>query len=327
LLKVLNGTIVQSYTIEIKKSLEEDIQDVLCTAIIEMRNRIQSTSKLIVVPVDIDFKLENVDYIVPKGGEKKKLLEMSYKNCIIYAQELEKRKIHENRESKSLMLDLQKELSLKSLPYHIECFDNSNLQGTNPSSSCIVFKDARASKKDYRHFNVKTVKGIDDFATIQEVVYRRYRRLIEEKKPLPNFIVIDGGKGQLNAAIESLNQLAILDKVEICGIAKRNEELIFSDRPNPIVLDRKSRALKLLQQVRDEAHRFGLKHHQNRRSKGTNKSQLENIPGIGKATIRKIYLNYRSVNQIDIDDFESFSKIVGKDKATKILGFLRTKTI
>ncbi len=325
-IRVVNGSIVQTYTQEIKNFFDDDTDEVLSSLIVETRKRVQSTSKNIVIPINVSFKIDGLKYFIPQKGEKKKILDLSLKNCIVYYQELTKKATGEAVLSQQLLEATKKELKLKETPFHIECFDNSNLQGSYPSSSCIVFRNAQPAKKEYRHFNVKTVIGPNDFATMQEVVYRRYKRMIFEGKSLPQLIIIDGGRGQLSAAFSALKELKVEKEIILCGLAKRNEEIFFHQMKNPIILDKKSQTLRLMQHIRDEAHRFGLKHHRNKRSINFTKSQLEQIKGIGKKTIQKLFLHYKSIDKISKDKIDNIAKLVGKDKALKISHFIKSKS-
>jgi excinuclease ABC subunit C len=285
-LKVSNGIIIQTQTFEVKKKMEETDGDLLSFAIAEVRDEYHSTSKEIIVPFELDWSTEKLEITVPKAGDRKKLLDLSLKNALYYKKDKLTKYEAVNPELKvdRVLTQMKNDLRLTDLPHHIECFDNSNLQGTNPVSACVVFKDAKPSKKDYRIFNVKTVEGPDDFATMEEVIYRRYKRLIEEEQPLPNLIIIDGGKGQLSSAISSLVKLNLYGKIPVIGIAKRLEELYYPDDEFPLYLDKKSETLRIIQHLRDEAHRFGITNHRNRRSKNTFVTELENIKGIGPET-------------------------------------------
>ena len=284
-MKVNNGAIIQSHTLELKKRLDEEKEDLLLMGIIELRNRFNSTSKEVIVPFLPDLEtIESIEFTLPQRGDKKKLLEFSERNAKYFM--LERRKQHEKtdpeRHTQRILETLKKDLRLSELPIHIECFDNSNIQGTNPVGACVVFKNAKPSKKDYRHFNIKTVVGPDDFASMEEVIQRRYKRLIEEDADLPQLIVIDGGKGQLSASVKSLEQLGLRGKIAIIGIAKRLEEIYFPGDQFPLYLDKSSESLKVIQHLRNEAHRFGITHHRNRRSNAFIDSELSQIEGIGK---------------------------------------------
>lgn len=319
-LKVSNGIIVQTQTFELKKKLDESDEELLSLAIAEVREKYQSRSNEIIVPIPLDWEDSGLTITVPKLGDKKKLLDLSMKNALYYKREklTQYELLNPDLKVERILGVMQKELRLKEAPKHIECFDNSNLQGTNPVSACVVFKDAKPSKKDYRHFIPKTVVGPDDFATMREVVYRRYRGLLENNEPLPNLIIIDGGKGQLSSAIESLKELNIYGKIPIIGIAKRLEELYYPEDEFPLYLDKKSETLKIIQQLRDEAHRFGITHHRNRRSKNTLTSDLSNIKGIGSANAALLLQTFKSVKKIKESSLESLEKVIGKSKAKMV---------
>ena len=316
-LKVVNGSIIQVHTIEIKKKLDETIEELLPLGIIEIREKFHSESKEIIVPFKLDYKIEYVKFTVPAIGDKKKLLELSEKNVKFYR--LEKLKQIENvdplRHTKRILKTLQDDLHLQELPIHIECFDNSNIQGTHPVASCVVFKNARPSKKDYRHFNIKTVEGPNDFASMEEIVFRRYKRMIDEKLTLPQLIIIDGGKGQLSAAVSSLEKLELRGSISIIGIAKRLEEVYFPGDSVPIYLDKNSESLKIIQQARNEAHRFGITHHRNKRSKEFLNSELLNIEGVGEKTIEILYSNFGSIKKMKEASFEDLKEKIGQAKA------------
>lgn len=314
-LKVVEGRIVQAHTLELKKKLDEHIEDLLLMAIVEIRERLQSTAKEIITSINVD--LEGVKINVPVRGEKKSLLELSERNLKYYRLEKQKKseKKKEKHSGKRILEVIKKDLNLSELPVHIECFDNSNIQGTNPVAACVVFKNAKPSTKEYRHYNIKTVVGPDDFASMEEVVYRRYKRLIEENKNLPQLIVIDGGKGQLNAAVKSLIELDIKDNVSIIGIAKRLEEIFYPGDPVPLYLDKNSESLKVIQHIRNEAHRFGIKFHRNKRSGNFIKSELENIPGIGPKTIDILLTKYKTIKKIRSLSLDEISSEIGNTKA------------
>ena len=299
-LKVMNGTIIQTQTIEMKKKLDESDEELLSLAISDLRSRFNSTSREIIIPFSLDITDEQLKFTVPQAGEKKKLLELSQKNVLFFRRErLEQyEKVNPGARTDRILSRMQKDLRMNMLPQHIECFDNSNFQGKYPVSAIVVFKDAKPSKKDYRHFNVKTVEGPNDFATMEEAVHRRYRRMLEEGQELPQLVVIDGGKGQLSAALKSLKLLGIDKKMTVIGIAKRLEELYYPDDPYPLHLDKKSETMKVIQQLRDEAHRFGITFHRNQRSRKTFQTELENIPGIGKTTAQKLLTRFKSVKRI-----------------------------
>ncbi len=318
-LKISNGAIIQSQTAEFKKKLNESNKQLLELAIVEIMQRFNSFSKEIYVPFKVEVG-ENIKVTVPKVGDKKRIVDLSVRNAKYYRQEQFKQIqiIDPERHINRIMKQMQSDLRLTGEPRHIECFDNSNIQGTNPVAACVVFKNGKPSKKEYRHFNIKTVVGADDFASMEEVVHRRYKRLLDEDQDLPQLIVIDGGKGQLNSALKSLEILGLRGKIAIIGIAKRLEEIYYPDDPIPLYLDKKSETLKIIQQLRNEAHRFGITHHRNKRSKSAIQSELSNINGIGEKTIMNLLKEYKSVKRIQETFLEDLVKIIGKDKATKI---------
>lgn len=322
-LKVINGTIIQTQTIEIKKKLDETDEELLSIAISEFRVRYQNPSNEIIVPFELEIEDEKVKFTVPKQGEKKKLLELSQKNVFFFRKDkLEQyEKLNPDLKTERILNQMQKDLRLTEIPAHIECFDNSNFQGDFPVSAIVVFKDAKPSKKDYRHFNVKTVEGPNDFATMEEAVYRRYKRMIEENQTLPQLIVIDGGKGQLSSAVKSLKRLNIYHQLAIIGIAKRLEELYYPEDPYPIYLDKKSETLKIIQQLRDEAHRFGITFHRNKRQKATLKTELVDIEGIGKTTSQNLLSHFKSVKKIKEASETALSKIVNKKQLNALKNY------
>jgi len=299
-LKVMNGSIIQTQTIEIRKKLDESDEELLSIAISEFRTRFNSQSKEIIVPFELTLEDPKISFTVPKLGEKKKLLELSQKNVLFFKRERldQYEKLNPEVKTERILSQMMKDLRLNQLPKHIECFDNSNFQGKYPVSAIVVFKDAKPSKKDYRHFNVKTVEGPNDFATMEEAVFRRYRRLLDEGEELPQLVIIDGGKGQLSAALSSLKKLGIDKKLTVIGIAKRLEELYYPGDPYPLYLDKKSESLKIIQQLRDEAHRFGITFHRKKRDQGTLKTELSLIPGIGEASIQKLLTRFKSVKKV-----------------------------
>jgi excinuclease ABC subunit C len=313
-LKIMNGSIIQAQTIEIKKRLDETDEELLSIAITEFRTKFNSTSKEIIVPFDLSITDPSLKFTVPKLGEKKSLLELSQKNVMFFKREKlnQYEKVNPDLRTERILTQMQKDLRLTQLPSHIECFDNSNFQGKYPVSAIVVFKDAKPSKKDYRHFNVKTVEGPNDFATMEEAVYRRYKRTLEEDQPLPQLIIIDGGKGQLSSAMTSLKKLGIENRVTVIGIAKRLEELYYPGDSFPLYLDKKSETLKVIQQLRDEAHRFGITFHRKKRDQGTLKTELENIPGIGKTTADKLLRHFKSVKRIKEATEDELATIVNK---------------
>jgi excinuclease ABC subunit C len=324
-LKVINGAIVQVHTIEMKKKVDEYKEDLLPLGILSIREKFLSVSKEIIIPFEIEFKIENLKFTVPIRGDKKKLLELSEKNVKYYR--LEKIKHKENidpqKHTKRILKTLQTDLHLSELPVHIECFDNSNFQGTNPVASCIVFREAKPYVKDYRHYNIKTVEGPNDFASMQEIVYRRYKRLINEKLELPQLIIIDGGKGQLSAALQSLENLGLRGKIAIIGIAKRLEEIYFPGDSVPIYLDKNSESLKLIQYARNEAHRFGVSFHRTKRSKEFIRSGLEKIEGLGEKSIEKLFTKFGSIEEIEKAKFDELKIQVGKIRAQMVIDFFK----
>lgn len=324
--KIRNGSIVQSFTTEIKKVLEETDEDMLEEALVEIRQKFDSTSKEILIPFHLGLEIPNVKLIVPKVGDKKRIVELSEKNAKEYR--LEKLKqvqiIDPERHTNRIMAEMQKLLHMPVEPRHIEGFDNSNIQGTNPVSACVVFKDGKPSKADYRIFHPKTVVGPDDFKTMEEVIYRRYRRLLDEGEPLPQLILIDGGKGQLSSAVKSLKLLGLYGKITIVGIAKRLEEIYFPEDSIPLYIDKKAETLKILQRVRDEAHRFGVKHHRTRRTNSTIKSELEQIPGVGPKSIELLLSKLKSVKRIKEADIVTLEEILGKVKAKVVWTFFNS---
>jgi excinuclease ABC, C subunit len=321
-LQVYKGAITRAHTIEFKKKLDESDKELLEWGVLELRERFNSTSKEIIVPFPITIDT-NLQLTIPKQGEKFQLLHLSERNAQTYRQEKFKQTkiIDPERHTNRILMQMQKDLHLPYLPKHIECFDNSNIQGTNPVAACVVFKDAKPSKKDYRHFNVKTVEGPNDFASMEEIVYRRYKRLLEEEQPLPQLIIIDGGKGQLGAALKSLDILGIRGKVSIIGIAKRLEEIFFPNDSIPIYLDKKSETLKVIQHLRNEAHRFGITFHRQKRSNNAINSELENIKGIGEQTIQTLLSHFKSVKRIKESSLEEISKIINPSRAKKVYDY------
>jgi len=319
-LSVINGAIIHAHTIELKSKLDETDAQLLDYALLHMRQQFASSSKEILVETFFDTQLTDVQLFVPKIGGKKQLVELSKRNAIFYRLEKQKREKLKNPQlaTQHILEQIQRDFRLKELPVHIECFDNSNIQGSYPVSACVVFKNAKPSKQDYRHFNVKTVDGPNDFASMEEVVYRRYHRLLEEKKALPQLVVIDGGKGQLSAALCALDKLNLRGKIAIVGIAKKLEEIFFPDDPYPLYIDKRSESLKIIQYLRNEAHRFGITHHRNKRSKGAIKSELLAIDGIGEKTQITLFKHFKTISGIKNATKDELEKIVGKSKALLI---------
>ncbi|MFN5846588.1 MAG: excinuclease ABC subunit UvrC [Flavobacteriia bacterium] len=322
-LSIHNGAIIHAYTAEIKKKLNESREEVLGFVLPELRERFSSLSREILIDEPLDLQLQGVQFFIPQRGDKKQLVELSLRNAKFYKLEKQKQeKIKDPEKHTNRILEtIKKDFRLQELPLHMECFDNSNIQGTNPVSACVVFKNAKPSKQDYRHFNVKTVEGPDDFASMEEAVYRRYKRVKEEGQTLPQLIVIDGGKGQLGAALKALDKLELRGKVAIVGIAKRLEEIFFPGDSLPIYIDKRSESLKVIQFMRNEAHRFGITHHRNKRSKAAITSELVSIPGIGPKTQQDLMRAFKTVNGIKIAAIQDLEKVVGRSKAQLIVNY------
>jgi excinuclease ABC subunit C len=325
-LVISNGSIIHGITIEIQKKLTETIEEILSFAILELRNRFNSQSKEVLVDIDMLNEIPGFKWVQPLIGDKKQLVELSQRNAKFYRLEkIKHEKITNPEEHAERILErLQKDLSLKELPRHIECFDNSNIQGTNAVSACVVFINAKPCKKEYRHFNVQTVEGPDDFATMEEVVYRRYKRRLEENLPLPQLIIIDGGKGQLGAALKALDQLELRGKVAIIGIAKRLEEIFYPGDSIPIYIDKRSESLKLIQQLRNEAHRFGITHHRNKRSKNAFVSEISSINGIGEKTFEQLMLRFKTLSNIKNASIEEITDCIGKSKGNIVWRYFQS---
>lgn len=321
--KVVEGKVNMSFSVEVERKLDIPAIEVFTSAIMQNRLRLQWEAKEIIVPELLDLPKDYVLQTVPNGGERKKLLDFASHNALLYRnQKLKNAKIVDpERWSNKVVLEMQKDLQLAKPPHHIECFDNSNIQGTNPVASCVVFREGKPSNKEYRHFNVKTVVGPDDFASMREIVFRRYSRLSAEGKELPDLIVIDGGKGQLSSAVEALKRAEVYDKVVVIGLAKRLEEIYKPEDPVPICLDRRSHTLQIIQHIRDEAHRFGITFHRDKRSKATFRTQLTDIDGIGEKTARDLLLKYSSVEKIKNATLQSLTECIGKSKAEKVYAF------
>lgn len=321
---VRNGSIVQSLTYEYKSRLGETDEELLSYAIAEIHDRFGNKTKEIIVPFIPDAEFSNVQFVIPQKGDKKKLLDVSTQNARQYMIDKLKQieKLNPDQRIIRTLTTIQKDFRLQELPRHIECFDNSNIQGTNPVASCVVFKNAKPSKRDYRHFNIKTVVGPDDFASMSEVIFRRYKRLLDEGEELPQLIVVDGGKGQLSAALSSLEALGLRGRIAIVGIAKRLEEIYFPGDSVPLYIDKNSESLKVIQHMRDEAHRFGITHHRNRRSKGQLHSVLDDVPGVGEKTRDTLLKHFKSLKRIKEASFEEISSVVGKSKAQVIVNQL-----
>jgi excinuclease ABC subunit C len=321
-LQVAHGAIIRSHTLELKKKLDESDEELLLLAVVELRERFKLLSREIILPFALDLG-ENVKVTVPQLGDKKQILELSERNAKYYRMDQLKQIqiVDPERHTNRIMAQMQKDLRLSVEPRHIECFDNSNIQGTNPVAACVVFKDGKPSKKDYRHFNIKTVEGPNDFASMEEVVYRRYKRMLDENQPLPQLIIIDGGKGQLSSALKSIDDLGLRGKIAIIGIAKRLEELFYPGDSIPLYLDKKSETLKIIQQLRNEAHRFGITFHRDKRSKAALNSSVESIPGIGEKTMLALIKHFKSVKRLKLASEKEISDVIGASKAKKISEF------
>ncbi|WP_378179647.1 excinuclease ABC subunit UvrC [Aquimarina sp. SS2-1] len=325
-LQLSYGAIVRSHTAEIKKKLEETDKELLELAIIELRQRFGSGSKEIYVPIKVDVG-EDVKITIPRLGDKKKIVDLSIRNAKYYRQERFKqiKIIDPDRHVKRLMAQMKKDLRLPEEPRHIECFDNSNIQGTNPVAACVVFKNGKPSKKEYRKFNIKTVEGPNDFASMEEVVYRRYKRLLDEEQPLPQLVIVDGGKGQLSSGLKALERLDLRGKITIIGIAKRLEEIYYPGDSIPLYLDKKSESLKIIQHLRNEAHRFGITFHRQKRSKAALDTELDTIPGIGEKTVIELLKHFRSVKRISESTKNELAEVIGESRATKVFNYYLSK--
>lgn len=324
-MKVMNGALIQTHSLELKKQLDETDEELLVIAIVELRQQIGSDAPEVILPFPLEYSMENVTFTVPQRGDKKALLDLSNRNARYYKLERQKQQVKHisvTRVARKLET-LQKDLRLPDLPVHIECFDNSNIQGTSAVAACIVFRNALPSKKDYRHFNIKTVEGPDDYASMEEVVYRRYKRMLAEEQDLPQLVIIDGGKGQLSSAVKSLENLGLRHRVAIIGIAKRLEEIYFPNDKVPLYLDKKSESLRLIQQMRDEAHRFGITHHRKKREKSLATSVLDGITGIGEQTKVKLLKAFDSTDDIMRASIEQLEPIAGKAKAKIVFDYFR----
>ncbi|MBA3970596.1 MAG: excinuclease ABC subunit UvrC [Bacteroidetes bacterium] len=324
-LKVVNGSIIQGHTIELKKKLDESNEELLTLSIAELRERFHSDAKEVLVPFKIETEFPGVEFIIPQRGDKKHLLELSERNVEYYRREKIKQDslVDPERHTKRILEQMKKDLRLTEEPRHIECFDNSNFQGAFPVAAMTVFKDCKPSKKDYRHFNIKTVEGPDDFASMEEIIYRRYKRVLEENQSMPQLIVVDGGKGQLSAALKSIDLLGLRGKVAIIGIAKKLEEIYFPGDPIPLYIDKRSESLKIIQQIRDEAHRFGITHHRSKRDKGTLKTELTEIKGISTTTAQKLLSHFKSVKKIKEATEAELAEIIGNAKGKLVADFYK----
>jgi len=324
-MKVVSGAIVQSWSVELKMRMEEEKESLLSTAVTEIRQRVSSDSPEIIVPFMPDIQLDKVKYTVPRRGDRNKLLELANRNAVFFKLERQKKaaeKSKENRTERNLE-KMKKDLHMPVLPVHIECFDNSNIQGESAVAACVVFRNGRPSNSEYRHFNIKTVTGPDDFASMEEVIHRRYRRMLDEQKPLPQLIVIDGGKGQLTSALRSLEALGIRGRLTVIGIAKKLEEIYFPGDSVPLYLDRHSITLKIIQHLRNEAHRFGIGFHRGKRSSVMNRSMLDEISGIGEKTKEQLLKKFGSVKKISEASREDLEKVIGLKKAAILTAALK----
>ncbi len=328
-LQVVDGAIVQSHTLELKKRLDETDQELMEIAVMELRQRFKSEAREVIVPFKTKVPIPDVRFVVPQRGDKKKLLELSERNAKYYRLERNKRQelVDPDRYTRKLLKKIQEDLRLQQLPEHIECFDISNTQGNHSVAAMVVFRDGRPSKREYRHYNIRTVEGPNDYASMEETVYRRYKRLTEEDQTLPQLVVVDGGKGQLSSARKALEKLELIKKIAIIGIAKRLEEIYFPGDSIPLYIDKKSETLKVIQHMRDEAHRFGIKHHRGRREKGSLKSQLPEIKGVGPLTEQKLLRAFKSVSGLQKADPEEVKKVVGPAKASLILSYFKSKIL
>jgi excinuclease ABC subunit C len=319
-MKVIDGSVIRSHTMTFKKTLDESDAELITKGIAEIKSENDTLARTIIAPLNPEVEMSDHEIIIPQRGDKKKLLELSERNAKYFMLDQQKQTRFSDPEKHTdrIMRQMKKDLQLTEEPRHLECFDNSNFQGTNPVAACVVFRDGKPSKKEYRHFNIKSVEGPDDFASMQEVVYRRYKRLLEEGAELPQLVIVDGGKGQLNAALQSFERLKIRGKVALVGIAKRLEEIYYPDDPTPLYIDKSSETLKIIQNARNEAHRFGISHHRNRRSKAALQSELTDIPGIGEATAGRLLRSFKSVKRIKSASLDELSQEVGQSKAKVI---------
>ncbi len=322
-LKVIQGAIIQTFTLEIKKALNETVEELLMLGIVEIRQKIFSNAKEILVPLNLENVIDNIKFKVPKRGEKLDLLKLSQRNAKYFRMEKEKQAVMKNPAIRTnrILNTIKKDLRLKELPVKIECFDNSNLQGSFPVASCVVFKNGKPSKKEYRHYNIKTVEGPNDFASMEEIVYRRYKRLLNEKAPLPQLVIVDGGKGQLSSAVKVFDKLNLRGKIALIGIAKKLEEIYFPGDSIPVYINKNSETLKVIQNLRDEAHRFGITFHRDKRSKAFISSELNSINGIGEKSVQMLLNNFKSVQTIKGLKFEELVKVIGRSKATLVYNY------
>ncbi|UKN00798.1 excinuclease ABC subunit UvrC [Paracrocinitomix mangrovi] len=328
-LKLNNGAIIHGHTVEVKKKLDESPEEILPLVLIEMRERFGNEGKEVITEVDISDEVDHLNITVPQRGDKKSLLDLSKRNAKFYMLEKHKQEklVNPDRHVERIMETMQKDLKMKEWPTHIECFDNSNFQGTNAVAACVVFKNGKPSKKDYRHFNIKTVTGPDDFASMEEVVYRRYSRLIREDQPIPQLVVIDGGKGQLSSAMKSFEKLGLKGEITVIGIAKKLEEIYFPGDSIPIYIDKRSETLKIIQHLRNEAHRFGITHHRNKRSKAALGTELTNIEGIGDRTAEMLIQEFKSVKRVKESTLDEIEKIIGRKKAELLVNYFKQNNL
>ena len=322
-LKVMNGAIIQVHTIELQKKLDETPEELLSIAITDIRQRFESNSPEIILPFMPEFEMPGISYVIPKIGDKRKLLDLSDRNVKYYQMEKEKQKdlVDPEHKSKRILDTMMKDLRMPEAPVHIECFDNSNIQGSFPVAAMVCFKNAKPDKSEYRHFNIKTVEGPDDFASMEEIIHRRYKRLLDEEKPLPQLIVVDGGKGQLSSALTSLEKLGLKGRITVIGIAKKLEEIYYPNDPLPMYLDKKSETLRVIRHLRDEAHRFGITHHRNRREKATMAPQLMEIEGIGYTLNQKLLRKFKSVKNIRTASLDDLQETIGKSKGKVVFEY------
>ena len=327
-LKIVEGSVVHAYSAELVKNLNDSMKSLLSHAIFRIRDKFGSLAKGIIIPFDIKYNEEDVELIIPQRGGRYKLLQLAKQNAFFYAQQRERqRREKSNRQTPAerILMTLKNDLNMDKVPLHIECFDNSNIQGSFPVASCVVFKNAKPSKKDYRKFNIKTVIGPDDFASMTEVVGRRYKRLLEEDQPLPDLVIIDGGKGQLSASMKAINELGLADRITVVGIAKKLEEIFFPGDSIPLYINKKSESLKLIQQLRNEAHRFAITFHRDKRSQRFTKSSLTDIPGVGKVTSQKLLKTFRSVKRMKEASKEELIEVVGNKLGESLYGIFHAK--
>lgn len=323
-MKIVNGSLISSISKQVKAPIEEDKINIFTTAIIQLRSQLAWEGELLIVPEILPLPEDYAKQTLADNSEKKKVLELCQKNALFAKSDKIKRDtlLDPNRWAENLIKNIQKDLNLPKPPYYMECFDNSNIQGCNAVAACVVFRNGKPSTKEYRHFNIKTVEGPNDYASMKEIVFRRYSRLIKEEKPLPDLIIIDGGKGQLAVAVEALSELGVYEQIPIISIAERLEEIYYPGNPYPLCLDKRSNSLKTIQHIRDEAHRFGITHHRNKRSKETFHTVLTQIPGIGEKTAIDLLLRFKSVKQLSETPLSEIEKCIGKAKAEKVFAYL-----